>query len=305
MQLNPRQIEAFRMVMLRGSVTAAAAFMNISQPAVSRLIRDLEARAGLVLFDRQGNHLVPTPEANLLLAEVERYAYGLSALSSFAQELGAKRRGSLRIVALPAMAMGFLPKFVAGFVKSRSLTRVYIHGMPSHMVVDAVASGQADFGFAAAPTERPGLVITPLEANVVVVVPRKHKLAKCRSVGVQDIQGERIIALSEPSIYSGPVPRRLDELLRDATIVTPLTGIACKFVAAGAGIALVDPFSVSGMDDPSLVTVRFEPAIGNRISIVTSANGRLSTLSQEFIASLREALPSLIGAGRITRDRER
>ncbi|HRK19420.1 MAG TPA: LysR family transcriptional regulator, partial [Hyphomicrobiaceae bacterium] len=59
--LNPRQIEAFRMVMLRGSITAAAQMLNVSQPAVSRLIRDLEVRSGLALFERHGNHLLPTP----------------------------------------------------------------------------------------------------------------------------------------------------------------------------------------------------------------------------------------------------
>lgn len=75
--LNPRQLEAFRLVMQRGSVTGAAAELRISQPAVSRFIRDLEVRSGITLFERTGNHLIPTPEAHLLLVEVERYAFGI------------------------------------------------------------------------------------------------------------------------------------------------------------------------------------------------------------------------------------
>lgn len=50
--LNPRQLEAFRLVMQRGSVTGAAAELRISQPAVSRFIRDLEVRSGITLFER-------------------------------------------------------------------------------------------------------------------------------------------------------------------------------------------------------------------------------------------------------------
>ena len=181
--LNPRQIEAFRMVMLRGSVTAAAQILNVSQPAVSRLIRDLETRSGLTLFERQGNHLVPTPEASLFLAEVERYAVGLAALSTYARELANSKRGSLRIVAMPALAMGYLPRLVARFIEGRALSHVYLHGMPSHLVIEAVATGQADIGFAAAPPERPGLSIESMDVSAVAVVPRRHRLAKRRFIG--------------------------------------------------------------------------------------------------------------------------
>jgi DNA-binding transcriptional LysR family regulator len=97
MLLSPRQLEAFRYVMLRGSVTGAALALKVSQPAVSRHIRDLEVRSGIKLFERSGNHLLPTPEARLLLAEVERYSYGIQAVSTFAEELRKRRRGMLHV----------------------------------------------------------------------------------------------------------------------------------------------------------------------------------------------------------------
>ena len=53
--LNPRQVEAFRAVMTTGSVTSAAITMHVTQPAVSRLIRDLEVTLKLALFERRGN----------------------------------------------------------------------------------------------------------------------------------------------------------------------------------------------------------------------------------------------------------
>ena len=86
----------------------------------------------------------------------------------------------LRVVALPAMAMGFLPRFVASFIKGRSLGSVHVHGMPSHLVLEAVAAGQADIGVAAAPPERPGLKLEPLHRIAVVVMPKGHRLARRR-----------------------------------------------------------------------------------------------------------------------------
>lgn len=54
MRINFRQIEAFRAVLSTGTMTAAADLMGITQPAISRLIRDLEAEIGIALFERAG-----------------------------------------------------------------------------------------------------------------------------------------------------------------------------------------------------------------------------------------------------------
>ncbi|MFY7960787.1 MAG: LysR family transcriptional regulator [Elsteraceae bacterium] len=287
MLLNPRQLEAFRFVMLRGSVTMAARDLNVSQPAISRLIKDLELRSGLTLFDRQGNHLVPTPEATLLLAEVERYAAGLQALSTFAAELGLRRRGMLRIVSLPAMAMGYLPRFVAGFIADRSLASVYLHGMPSHLVVEAIAAGQAEIGFAAAPPERPGLRIEPIKSRAVLVVPQAHRLADRRVASEQDLAGERFISLEGPSFFTSHTGTMMAERGVEVVVKTPLSGIACSLVAQGAGIALVDPFSASDYAGRGLAILKFEPAIDVPVSVVTSAQRRLSQISTEFIDAFR------------------
>lgn len=66
MELNPRQLDAFRKVMLTGSMTVAAERLQVSQPAVSRLIKDLEKTIGIRLFRREGNRLIPGAEAQVL-----------------------------------------------------------------------------------------------------------------------------------------------------------------------------------------------------------------------------------------------
>ena len=293
--LNPRQIEAFRWVMLRGSVTAAAAELGISQPAASRLIRDLETESGLVLFERRGNQLTPTPEASLLLDEVERYATGIRAISRFAEELRSRRRGSLRVAALPAIAMGYLPRFVAGFLRDRPLSNVSLHGMPSHLVIEAVSAGQSDIGIAAAPIERPGLHIEPLEAKAVLAVPETHRLARRRSVRAADLQGERLIALAEPTIFGSRTDRLLAGLNCEIVATTPLSGIACAMVSCGAGIAIVDPFSVADFATQGVWPVRIEPAIDVHIAIVCASSRRLSSMAQTFLEAFRS---------QVARDRE-
>src|SRR5688500_19711916 len=69
--INLRQVEAFRAVMLSGSVTAAASMMGITQPAVSRLLRDLQSLLKMPLFEKRGTGLVPTAAATALYRSEE------------------------------------------------------------------------------------------------------------------------------------------------------------------------------------------------------------------------------------------
>jgi DNA-binding transcriptional LysR family regulator len=292
--LNPRQLEAFRLVMLRGSVTRAALELKISQPAVSRLVRDLEEQSGIKLFVRHGNHLAPTPEANLLLTEVERYAHGIQAVSNFAEELRSRRRGMLSVAALPAMAVGFLPRFVASFIAGRSLKNVHVNGMPSHLVIEAVASGRVEIGLAAYAAEGPGLRLEPLYSRAVLVVPQGHRLARRTVVRPEDLAGEKFVSLEEPSIFTATTETILANVLRETIVTTPLSGIACSLVAAGTGITLVDPFSASEFAGRGVAIVPFEPEVRIRTDIVTSAHRRLSTVSEEFIEAFRGHVADLV-----------
>jgi DNA-binding transcriptional LysR family regulator len=287
LQINPRQVEAFRLIMLRGSVTLASKELEISQPAVSRLLRDFELRVGFPLFERRGNHLVPTPEANLLFAEVERSFTGLREIASFAEKISSQRTGALRVVAFPAMAMGFIPRFVGEFISGRELRQVFLHGMPSHLVFEAVATGQAEVGFAAVPFGRPGLTTEPLAARAVAVLPPRHRLAAQQLITPDHLAGEPFISLDDGSLFGAEIKAALAEVPCETVVTTPLSGIACSLVLAGAGIAVVDPFSASDFEDRGLTIRPFRPAINTRIVTITSARNRLSRVAEEFIASMR------------------
>ena len=97
-----RQLEAFRALILRQTVTRAADMLHISQPAVTRLINDLETDVGFSLFDRINGRLNPTPEAMVLFEEVERSFAGIDRIAQTAEQIKSLRRGSLHIAGAPA-----------------------------------------------------------------------------------------------------------------------------------------------------------------------------------------------------------
>ena len=180
--IQSRQIEAFRAVMLTGAMTTAAETIHVTQPAVSRLVRDLESETGLLLFQRRGNLVVPTTEAHALLAEVERSFIGLGQIRAFADDLRTGRGGSLRLAVLPAMATGFIPRLIADFCRSRPNLKVTVHSPPSSVIRDGVGAGQFDIGVADLRFRRTSLMVTPLDDNAVVAMPAGHRLADLRVV---------------------------------------------------------------------------------------------------------------------------
>ena len=102
MKLTFRQIEVFQAVITASSLSEAAQFLGVSQPAVSRLVADFEAQVGFLLFQKSGRALQATPEAWLLLEEVRRAYSGLDRVREAATAIRDFRDGKLDLIATPA-----------------------------------------------------------------------------------------------------------------------------------------------------------------------------------------------------------
>ena len=85
--MNAKQLNAFRAVMLSGSMVGAAKMLYVSQPAITRLIKDLEVSCGFDLFERRNSRLFATPEGNALYQEVKRHFIGLDNLAQMAGQI--------------------------------------------------------------------------------------------------------------------------------------------------------------------------------------------------------------------------
>ena len=103
--------------MVAGNMTRAADMMFVTQPAISRLIKDLEQEVGLTLFKRRKGGLYPSEEAMSLYREVEQSYVGLKKIARTAQRIKAKRTGGIRIAGLPAMTLSFVPRVIKDFIE--------------------------------------------------------------------------------------------------------------------------------------------------------------------------------------------
>lgn len=292
MQLNPRQLEAFRNVMVTGSMTIAAELLKISQPAVSRLVKDLEATLDMRLFRREGNRLIPGAEAQRLFREVERFYQGIERVERVAQDLKSVRIGTLRIASISALGLSFLSEGVRRFSLARPGVVTSLEVCPSLGVLELTAANQVDIGYVGfMGTEYPGVDVFPhASVAAVCVLPRRHALARKKAVKITDLQGESLISLRSNS----PLRMRVEMALNAAGVTcrrpveTTFAHSACSMVAAGLGLTVADPFTAAHLNDPAVVCRPLVPAVPYTFSMVLPAHQQRSKVVNDFIRVMKE-----------------
>lgn len=273
-------------MMVAGTVTDAAALMGVTQPAVSRMLRDLQATLGLNLFERHGMKLVPTNEGLTLYAEVERSFVGLERIAQVARDVKERRAGVLRIAAMPALMNGFLPRFAGGFLRERPKMDLSLHGIGSHLVLEQVLSGEHELGFAMGPLEHTGLIAHPMPAaRMQAALPEGHRLAQKDVIHISDLKGEDFVTLDG----GGRSRMRIDRLLELHNVrpvlraETRLSGIVCGLVASGLGISVCDPYTLREFESRGVVVRPFEPVVEFEFAAVRSAQRSFPAIAQALL----------------------
>jgi DNA-binding transcriptional LysR family regulator len=300
--LNIKQLEAFRAVMISGSTVGAAQLLRVSQPAVSRLLGQLETALQLTLFDRTSGRLAPTAVASLLYDEVERTFSSVDKIREIARDIRMANAGELTIASFPLLAMGFLPDAITAFSELHPRTRISLGVQMSPRVAELAASQQIDIGFGELPYQasgfdRPG-VETELFASVphLLAIPAGHRLAGRASASPADLAGEKFISLTRSTVGRLIVDRlfELTGVERERLIETQITALVARFVTRGMGVGLIDPFTAHDFRDAGLIAIPFEPAVEMRIALMHPTHRPLTRIASEFIAFLRRRKRELL-----------
>ncbi len=295
--LTYRQIEAFRAVMISGTTSGAADILCVSQPAVSRLLSDFEATVDVPMFERQKKRLVPTPEAHMFYAEVERAFISLEKLKRAADELRELHLGSLRIASMPAASLEFVPFAVKRFSEDNPGVSLSFQIRSTQQVADLVASQQFDVGIVSAvPHMDMSITVEPLaDSRLVCVLPAGHPLGEKDVIRPEDLEGEFFISMGTDQSLRHKIDSVFDSagVNRKLLVDTQLSYGACGFIQAGMGVSLVDPLSALHYQKLGIQVRPFEPRIGYRYNLIYPAHRTQSGLAKAFVKRLKEDLKVL------------
>lgn len=180
------------------SFTAAAARLNISQPAVSMQISNLEKRLNTTLFDRSGRNITLTEAAEVLLPLArEILNFGTHIEETMASVYGTLK-GHLRIACSTSAGKYILPHLIARFRQLHPQVRVTVGICSLDGAVDRVCDGRSHLGILSSEASGKDVEYHPfLDDQVVLIVSRQHPWASRESVTPQELAGQPFIMREE------------------------------------------------------------------------------------------------------------
>lgn len=288
--MNLRQLEVFHAIMLTGSVTAAARKLNVSQPAVSAVLRHCEQQLQMPLFTRKGARLTPTPEALTLYPDVAAIFDRVVAVDRLSEDLRGGLQGTLSIAACFPEANGIVAQAVATFMQQRPDVRVSLYAVSSPDVQHKVVNREVDLGIAYGPVVHSEVETETLfRSSIACVLRRDHPLSRQTSIRVSQLKSERIITYLNQSWMRSYVNRAFS----DANVVPNLCAQVSVSLAGmmlarhGAGIAVVEPLLLSALELPDLVARPLDPNIDVSTLALRLKDAPRARLHDDFLAHLR------------------
>ncbi|MEK6297697.1 MAG: LysR substrate-binding domain-containing protein [Paraburkholderia tropica] len=295
--MNLKHVEAFRAVMVSGSMTAAAKALFTSQPNVSRLIAQLERDTGLKLFQRVGVRLIPTSGGEAFFREVERAYVGLQGLANAAAQIRNLGSGRLRIAAMPSAGLTLVPHALKRFQDRYPGVTVSLHVNTSGTVNHWTASQFCDLGVAVYVSEASNCEVELLsKVAAVCVMPAHHRLAKKRSIRPEDLEGESFISLC----HGDGTRAQMDEVFvragveRVLAIEAQYTAICCEMVRSGMGVTLAHPIVARDFAGPDIAIRPFAPAVMFPMYLLFPPNRPRERLASAFVDVLAETHDALV-----------
>lgn len=263
-KLRERQIEIFRTIMATHSLTAAARHLGVSQPSLSIAIKRLEDQLGIALFARISGRLVPTQEAELIFAEVERVHQQSEMLSDVIYTIVRGDASVFRFGSTPSLGMRLVPKALKRLQLEGAAGTYYSDSLSQRDVRDYLLFGQGACVATIAEVNDPVIETAKIaSAGLVCIVPNDHALAGYKSVTPLALAGEPLISFATTTTHG----LLIDETFRrwgvskNTAVYVHFVEAALSFVTERIGITILDAFSAIDCEVNGLVAIPIENSV--------------------------------------------
>jgi DNA-binding transcriptional LysR family regulator len=243
--METRHLRYFLAVVDHGSVSRAAAWLGLAQPALSQALARMEKDLGVQLFDRSRRGALPTPAARAILEDVRASVARIDAAQQRARDIGRGSAGRLNVGLVSSALFDTLPRALRQLRERAPGVRVILHEMSNAAQAEALQNGEIDIGLMHTPVAVGGHMRERqlLRDRLVAAVPDEFEVAADGTVTLAQVAQAGLVLYPQaqlPVLYAG-----IMDALRKAGHAPfvaqeanrTLTVLAC--VAGGCGVGLL------------------------------------------------------------------
>ena len=178
------------------SFTAAARSLNVSQPALSQQVRQVEEELGMQLFARTPHRVTVTQGGQLVVDHARRMLEGANRLREAVAAFRGLQRGKLRMGVTQSFNALHLTPILAAFIRHHAAIDATVLELANGDVIEGVTDGSLDLGVAFGPIEAPITTRQLYEDRLMLACSVEHELAGRGSVPLHDLAGQTLAMLT-------------------------------------------------------------------------------------------------------------
>ncbi|MEM5419774.1 LysR family transcriptional regulator [Paraburkholderia ferrariae] len=291
MNVTLRQLRVFIEVARLQSFSRAGDEIGLTQSAVSRCVRELEAEIGVKLVDRTTREVQLTDVGANLIASIPRLLGDLDDALREIREIGEQRRGRVVVAASPTVACRLMPQVVAACGRQFPYITLGLRDDVQSDVVRKIRSGEVDFGVIIGPFAAEDLETECLTTDSFCVVVRgDHALALSQEVAWKELDGERLVMLDYASGSRPLIDAVMSEQGVRARVVQELGHPATVFglVEAGVGISVLPWLALPVPAGAPLLARPLVPRAQRTVELVRRRDRSLSPAAEAVWSLIRQ-----------------
>ncbi|WP_338451033.1 LysR family transcriptional regulator [Niallia oryzisoli] len=284
--MDIRHLTYFIEVAKQKSFTRASEVLCLSQPTLSKMVKNLEEAMDVELLDRSSKKVVLTVAGEIVFEEGQKILNSFQDLSSLVNDMMNLKKGKLKIGVPPLIAVLYYPKIIREFKELYPGITVQLIEKSAAEVRQDVKDGALDFGVDLLPVEGEFDVVPSIDEEMMLFVHHSHPLAAKEEVSLIEIKGESFVYFQESSKLRQLVDQECSRLgfLPTISYESYNWELISEMVAENLGITIFPKSVVKKVDLSRVKAIPIvNPTISWKLGIILNKEKYVSYAAKEMI----------------------